>query len=73
MATGEVDTMYFLLSYTLNLSYISTGVGSSINNKVQGLLEDRWATTKKTTRSATHFWGVGLNLYLQVDQHGIKG
>jgi hypothetical protein len=27
----------------------------------------------KNTRSATHFWGVGLNIYLQVDQHGIKG
>ena len=28
---------------------------------------------QKNTRSATHFWRVGLNLYLQVDQHGIKG
>ena len=25
-----------------------TGVGSSINNKVQGHLEDRWETIKKT-------------------------
>ena len=28
--------------------YIFTGVGSSINNKVQGHLEDRWETMKKT-------------------------
>ena len=35
-------------NYTYTLYALTTGVGSSINNKVQGHLEDRWETIKKT-------------------------
>ena len=50
-----------------------TGVGRSINNKVYGAPQRSLGNYEKNTRSATHFWVVGLNLYLQVDQQGIKG
>ena len=51
-----VDEVYFRQGFVQIFRY-STGVGSSINNKVQGHLEDRWATIKKKHQECNAFLG----------------